>query len=313
MGDIGGTNARFALWSKDAPRQSGRVARREVADFKGPVPAIRSAVAELNNGRMPRRAILAVAGPVAARRAALTNGAWTIEAGRLESALGLDGVTLINDFAAQAHALAHYGGRDVRKLGDGRPRAGAPKVVLGPGTGLGVAAAIPGEKGSTVITGEGGHVTLPARSAREAELLALLRVWFDHVSAERVLSGDGLVHLQRAIGALDGREPSAQTPEEITARALAGACSLCVETLETFCAMLGTVAGDMALAFGAHGGVYVSGGIVPDVADAFARSRFRARFEDKGRFRDYLAAIPTYVVTHPDPALVGLRALAQTK
>jgi glucokinase len=307
LGDIGGTNARFALYDGGA---LGPVSIRAVGDFAEPAEAIRDVLADLG-GDHPKAALFAVAGPVEAGRAALTNGRWQFDAGALRSALGLEAVELVNDFAAQAHAVPALGDADLRRVGGGRALSTAPMAVIGPGTGLGVAGLIPQPGGSVVLVTEGGHVTMAPADAEESRLLDALRRTFGHVSAERVLSGGGLVNLYRAIAALAGREVPERGPAEITQAALAGECPISIQTLDAFCAMLGTAAGNLALSFGARGGVYISGGIVPQILDRLVCSAFRARFEAKGRFARYLAEIPTFAVTHPNPALIGLGRLVE--
>jgi glucokinase len=182
-------------------------------------------------------------------------------------------------------------------------------AVIGPGTGLGVSGLVAdGRGGWRVIVGEGGHVTLPAATAREASLLAVLRERFGHVSAERALSGPGLVNLYDAACRLDGEAPEALLPAQVMARSEPGTAEhsvQCEEALRVFAALLGTVAGNVALTLGARGGVFIGGGIVPRLGARFATLPFRARFEDKGRFRGYLEAIPTWVITAESPALLG--------
>ena len=164
-----------------------------------------------------------------------------------------------------------------------------------------------------ILTGEGGHATMPAFTEREAAVLAHLRERLDHVSAERCLSGPGLVNLYSSLAALDGVPATAYTAAQITDPEIGAQDRLCREATAMFCAMLGTVAGDLALTLGAQGGVYIAGGIVPRLGARFIESGFRARFEAKGRLSDYLAAIPTYVVTHPLPAFLGCAvALAES-
>ena len=304
LADFGGTNARLML-SHGAT--FGAVRRYKVADFSGPAQAIRRFLRDVAPDAPPRRAAIAVAGPVAAGEADLTNSEWTISAAALQRDLALDRVLLLNDFAALAWALPGLADGDLFTIGGGRRLPGSPMAVLGPGTGLGVAAFVP-DRGGVVLATEGGHVTMPAVDDREAEILRRLRARYDHVSAERTLSGAGLEALYGAVSAVDGIAGPDRTAPEITERALAGDCVASRATLETFCAMLGGFAGDVALSMGARGGVFVAGGIVPRFPDFMAQSRFRERFEAKGRFRDWLAAIPTFVVSHPDPAFPGLRA-----
>jgi glucokinase len=186
-----------------------------------------------------------------------------------------------------------------------------PIGILGPGSGLGVSGLVPAAGAWTPLAGEGGHVTMPPATERESAILGLMRRRFDHVSAERVLCGPGLVNLYAAIAELDGVPAASYTPAQIADPAQGAADPRCRETVETFCAMLGTVAGNLALTLGARGGVYIAGGIVPKLGPAFDMSQFRNRFEAKGRFRAYLAAVPTYVITHPVPAFVGLAGLVE--
>jgi len=308
LGDIGGTNARFALYDGHA---LGAVSHRAVADFATPADAIRDVLGDLE-GDQPSAALFAVAGPVGDGRAALTNGRWDFVAAELRDALGVEAVELVNDFAAQAQAVPAFADDDLRRVGGGRADPTAPIAVIGPGTGLGVAGLIPGRDAPTALVTEGGHVTMAPADADEARLLDRLRTSCGHVSAERVLSGPGLVNLYQAIADLEGRDAPNRTPEEITQMALSGECPTSVQSLDTFCAMLGTVAGNLALSLGAKGGVYITGGIVPRFADRFASSAFRERFEAKGRFAGYLAEIPTFVVIHPYAALIGLTRMVET-
>jgi glucokinase len=218
-------------------------------------------------------------------------------------------VRLINDFEAIAWALPHFPARDLARIGGGDPMPDAPIAVLGPGTGLGVAAWLP--QGS-VLNSEGGHVTLAGSSPREDAVIAHLRARFGHVSAERALSGPGLENLYQAIAALDGVAAPARNAAAISQAARKGECPVCRAALDLFCALLGDVAGNLALTFGARGGVYIAGGIVPRLSEELMRSAFRTRFDGKGRMRAYVEPIPVNVVMHQDPAFVGLKALAQT-
>ncbi|ALK10631.1 glucokinase [Blastochloris viridis] len=308
IADLGGTNARFALFGAD---KVGPIVRLAVADHASLPAAIASFLAKAAPAHPPTRAVLAIAGPVDDGRAVFTNADWIADAQQLGRTFGFSSVRLVNDFAAQAWALPHLGGGDLFALGGEASVPGAPMVVLGPGTGLGVAALVPTPAGGIVISTEGGHVTLPGTSPREDAIIAVLRAKLGHVSAESVLSGPGLVHLHDAIATLDGACHTARTGPEITAAGLAGSCPVCRSTLDAFCAMLGMVAGNLALSFGARGGVFVAGGIAPRLVDYLKQSAFRAQFEAKGRFRAYLQPIPVHVVLHGDPAFVGLAAIAR--
>lgn len=298
IGDIGGTNARFAL-----ARDGGwtELARLKVAGFAD----ARSALAQvLQRAPKPMRAaVLAVAGPVSDGQGQLTNGAWTFDAGALAGDLGLRQVLLVNDFAAQALALPHLapedslalGGPDVARSGE------TTLAILGPGTGLGVAALL---ADGTPLIGEGGHVTLPARDAREWRIVEAMARHYGHVSAERVLSGAGLLALQRLLAERRG-EATAASPEAVTEAARQGAPAAS-EAVELFLRFLGTVAGDVALTFGARGGVFLTGGILPHLRELARGGGLREAFLSKGRFRGYLDAIPLRMVVHPDPAFLGL-------
>lgn len=308
LADIGGTNARFAL------TRDGRIegeTHLAVADHPGPVEALREVLARLHPSPPPRRAALAVAGPVEGDTVRLTNSAWVVAAGQLRAAFGFETVKVVNDFGAIAWAVPGLAQEDLVPIGGGRPVPDAPVAVLGPGTGLGVAGLIPARDGPLVLATEGGHVTMAAADEREGALIDRLRRRVGHVSAERVLSGAGLVQLYETVAELDAWPAPARDAAAVVAHALAGDCPASAAALATFCDMLGTMAGNVALTLGARGGVYLAGGIVPRFVDYLRGSAFRARFEAKGRFSDYLAKIPTWVIVHPDPAFLGLIRLLE--
>lgn len=312
IADIGGTNARFALLI------GGRVSAIEVLKTADHADIGAAVVAYLDRaapaaalGAAPAAAAFAVAAPVTGDRIELTNRDWSFSVRALEQALGLGALRVVNDFAAVALAVPRLAPGEVEPIGRGAAVAGAPIAVIGPGTGLGVSALVGGDGNAAPISTEGGHVTLAAADPREDAVIAHLRARFGHVSAERCLSGPGLVNLYCALAALAGGEVAELSPADITDRALAGADPLCVEAVGMFSAMLGTVAGNLALSLGARGGVYIAGGIVPQLGVLFSDSAFRARFEAKGRFAGYMAAIPTFVITAETPAFTGLAALLE--
>lgn len=305
LADIGATNARFGLVRDGALNESRILA---CADFASPVDAALAFLADIPADARPRRGAFALAGPVLGDEVTMINRGWTFSLEETRKALGLDRFVAVNDFTAVALAAPRLGRADVMTVGGGTAVAGAPVAVLGPGSGLGVSGLLPRPGGGWVaLSGEGGHATMAACDDREAEVLAALRARFGHVSAERVLSGPGLAALYAALAEVNG-DPLSEPPEaaEITAAGLAESDPLAVETLELFCALLGTAAGNLALTLGAAGGVLMAGGIIPRLGERFARSPFRARFEDKGRLRPYLQKIPTAVITHPLPAFLGL-------
>lgn len=307
LADIGGTNVRFAL---DRPGAGWREERSfKVADFPGLTEAARAYLDAVRPETPPTRGAFCIASPVFGDHVRMTNAAWTFSVEETRAALGLESLRVVNDFVANALACPRLKPDEAVQVGGGFAHTGGPIAAIGPGTGLGVALLVPTADGLlTPVATEGGHVTLPATDEREAAVLRLLRDTWGHVSAERVVSGPGLALLHDALRRLDGEAPDGRTPKEITAAALAGDRA-CAETLSLFCAFLGTVAGNLALTTGATGGVFLLGGILPRILPFFQDSPFRARFEDKGRFRDYLSRIPTAVVVHPYAAFLGLEGL----
>ena len=308
LADIGGTNIRFA--AQVAGHPPGDTAVFATGDFPGPQAAINAYLARLGVVGSPRAVALAIACPVAGDRVEMTNNRWSFSIEDLRRRLGVPVLKVVNDFTAVALAVPHLLARDLNPIGDGKAVTGAPVAVIGPGTGLGVSALIPTAGSQWVaLETEGGHVTAPAANERESAVLALLRDRFGHASAERCLSGQGLVNLYNALAELGNHDPRPLQPAEVTGNALNQSCSLCVVTVDMFCAMLGTVVGNLALTIGARGGVYIAGGIVPRLGRLFGESLFRHRFEGKGRFSDYMKAIPTFVVTRDTPAFLGLEEI----
>lgn len=308
VGDIGATNARFALVNGDGTLS--RPADLLCADHSTLADAIEAYLTAAEQLR-PMRAVLAVATTPHEDRVAFTNNPWSFSKLELARAIGVGDLRIVNDFHANAMALPMLAADDVQKIGSGDIVADAPSGVLGPGSGLGVSSAVPVDGGLHAIAGEGGHVTMAPGNALESAVLDHLRAQLGHVSAERVLSGPGLVNLYRALCEIDGKAPAELSAEQITEAGAAGSCGYAGAAVAMFCAMLGTVAGNLALTLGARGGIYIAGGIVPKLGDAFVQSEFRARFEDKGRFRDYLASIPTFVITRRHAALLGAARLLQ--
>ena len=306
VGDVGGTNARFGLMSADGTLLHSQVlADADYAEFGD---AIEAFLAGRGTMPMPRIGAIAIASPVAGDQIRMTNHPWNFSIVGLRDRLGFERLEVINDFTALALALPHLGPSDKSQAGGGEAVAGHPLAVLGPGSGLGVSGLIPAGDKWIPLTGEGGHGTLAPLDERESAVISHLRGQFEHVSAERCLSGPGLVNLYMSLAAIDGVPAAPHTAAQITDPETSAADPRCREATEIFCALLGGVAGDLALTLGAQGGVYIGGGIVPRLGARFAASRFRERFEAKGRFRSYLAAIPTWVVTHNMPAFLGCYA-----
>lgn len=307
LGDIGGTHVRWAWQAAPA----GPIVDVEVSRCDEHPSLLESARAYLRQHRLPpaRRACIGIATPVTGDAVRMTNHPWAFSIEALRQALGLDRLLVLNDFAVLALSLPVLGADQLAALGApsaaAPASADAPRALLGPGTGLGVSGLVACRGGWTALAGEGGHVTLAPADDADAEVLAQLRRRFGHVSAERVLSGGGLVHLYEVAAAQAGQAADALAPAEVVQRARDGADAACARAVHLFAGFLGNVAGNLALTLGARGGVYIGGGVVPRMGEAFDAAHFRRRFESKGRFADYLAPIPTWLITAATPALTG--------
>jgi len=310
LGDIGGTNARFALLSHPNAAISD-MRSLSASAFPGPAEAINAYLAK-TGGVRARVAAFGIANPIDGDRVEMTNHTWSFSIEALRRQLDLQHLLVINDFTALALSLPYLPADELHQVGGGTRQMALPIAVLGAGTGLGVSGLLPAGERYLPLAGEGGHVTLAATTAEEAAVIEQLRTTFVHVSAERLLSGPGLVNLYDALARVRQQPVASVDAATITHAALASSDTLAVDTLNMFCALLGTVAGNLALTLGAKGGVFIGGGIVPRLGKFFDRSPFRQRFEDKGRFRAYLAGIPVFVIHAPYPAISGAAvALAQ--
>jgi glucokinase len=305
VADIGGTNARFALSREEGITDEKVLACAEYPSLEAAAEFYLSGLAAAGRALRPQEAALDIAGPLLGDRVALTNHPWSFSAAAVRRALGMKRLILLNDFTALALAIPQLSPAALEQVGGDRADPKAAIGLLGPGTGLGVSGLVPGAGLWLPLQGEGGHVTLPATTAREREVLGWLQNRFPHVSAERVLSGSGIALLYEALCQIDGRPSESLAADQVTQRGLTEVAGTCRSALDMFCGWLGMVAGDLALTLGAHGGMYIGGGIVPRFGPFFARSPFRERFEAKGRFASYLASIPVFVITARNPALLG--------
>jgi glucokinase len=306
IADIGGTNCRFAL------ARNGRYEHlSSVEDIR--YTSLHDAIAEYltvlpENERSGLPAAIAIAAPVGGDQVTMTNKAWSFSIEELKQSLNLASLRVVNDFAATAQAIPYLA--DGEKYVVGLPSSGKGNIgIVGPGTGLGMSSLIPHGAEWVLVAGEGGHTTLAASTEEEFAIVQVLRKRWTHVSAERVLSGAGLVNLYEALCSIEGIEPLMLTPADVTRHALHGSDKNCIKAFEYFCGFLGSVAGDLALTIGAFGGVYIAGGILLRFKEAFAASTFRERFESKGRFSEMLEKIPTYLILDESPALTGLANL----
>jgi glucokinase len=303
IADVGGTNTRCAL-----ALPGGIVERVETfrnRDFPGLEPLLGAYLGLLPPDARPAEAILAIAAPIRGDEIRMININWTISVRELGRRLSLKRVVPLNDFAAQAYALPVLRPADLAQVGGGTAVDLAPKVVVGPGTGLGTAGLVHIGGRWHAITGEGGHVTMAPSNEREARLVALGRERFGHCSAERLVSGAGLAFIHSTL------HGGPELPPDAVGERIAAGDAVALEALGICFELLATVASNLALTFAAFGGVYISGGITPRYVPQLRASGFRQRFEDKGRYRPFLADIPTWVVTGDQPALKGLAAFAE--
>jgi glucokinase len=299
LADIGGTNARFAL-SRDG--EISNYAALRVCDYPSIGAALKAYLDSVNKPQIDH-ALLAVAGPVAGNRCSLTNSPWVVDGSHLERDFRIRRVVLCNDLEAVAWSIPCLKSADFVTIGDGLALAQAPQIIVAPGTGLGVSAWL-GQGVS--ISSEAGHASFAPENESEDDLLRTMRESHSHVSVERLLSGPGLVAIYRMLVAGSGAVPKFKTAAEVSAAAAAESCSFSYRALEHFCAILGSTAGNLALTFGARGGVNIAGGIAPQIIPFLSQSSFRQRFTAKGRFTEWLLHIPTRIIKRPDVALVGL-------
>ncbi len=310
IGDIGGTNARFCILL-DAASEPVHLTSVKTADYPTIDDAIQSVILE-KTGIQPISTILAVAGPIETDEIPLTNCHWVVKPKEMLARLGLKDVVVINDFEAQALAITSLGDDNRELIGPDRPDMMASRVVLGPGTGLGVAGLVYARNAWFPVPGEGGHIDVGPRSARDYQVFPHLETIEGRIAGEQILCGRGLVNLYRAVCAADGVTSAFSDPADITATGLSGENAQAKETLSLFSTYLGRVAGDLALIFMARGGVYLAGGISQKIIPALKLPEFRAAFEDKAPHSALMRTIPTHVVTHPQAALAGLSTYART-
>jgi glucokinase len=304
VGDIGGTNARLGLVTTEGNEVFG-IERMSNKDFPDLKDVVMHYLSKAQCIVYPKKACFAVASPVAGDHISFTNNSWSFSVQNLKCQLGLESLTVINDFEAVARSIPYLGPRELMKVGEGQALSHQAIAVLGAGTGLGMAALVPAHPKPLPLATEGGHASFAALDAVEEHIRHFLLEKHGFVSNEDLLSGAGLVNIYQALCAYSKKAAVLSEAADITSHAIESHDPLCRETLERFCMILGSVAGDYALQIGAKGGVYIAGGIIPRFKEFFASSRFRERFESKGRFRNYLAAIPTYVVIANQPGLIG--------
>ncbi|HEY6529322.1 MAG TPA: glucokinase [Cellvibrionaceae bacterium] len=309
VADIGGTNARFALVSGKANGQFtfSDIQILPAGGYANFSDALRAYIAMLP-GLQPKAVCAAIAGPVVGDKVRMTNLNWAFSCKAVAEEFGLSRFIAMNDFAAVAAAAGNIHPEHLINIKPGRADPHGNKAVFGPGTGLGVAGVVNYNGKWLPLPSEGGHVNLAPRDAFEADIIKAAISTYGHVSAEVFISGPGLVHLYQTIAAVQGAAAEAVKPADITKRALAGDDALCLLTLNTFCSFIGSFAGNLALTYGATGGVYMAGGILPRFADFLRASSFSAAFADKGAQKGYVADVPADLIVHPEVAFAGAAA-----
>jgi glucokinase len=314
LADIGGTNLRFALCeSTQVPLRSDSVRRYRAAEHSSLGEAAARYLDEI--GARPRQAVFAIAGRVDAGEVKITNLPWTVSASTVAAQLGLESVRLVNDFAAQSRCLPLLRAQDLERLGtpaapdlDGRHDRCV--AVVGPGTGLGVGALLLREGRAIVLETEGGHLSFAPGTDEEIAVLNSLRRDFGRVSNERLICGSGLVNLYGAVCEIAAAPKRCATPEQVMQGATDASDAQAVRAVDLFAEILGAIAGDLVLAYGAWDGVFLGGGLLEPLLPTLRRGGFRARFDAKGRFTPTMAQIPTVAVRHPNPGLLGAAGIA---
>lgn len=313
VADIGGTNARFGLVdiaSTQLPHPDYSARQQHTlrcADYPDVASMIRD-YAEVTKTPLPPYACLAIAGPIYKGRVRMTNLSWEFSIAELESELGMEALDVINDFAALAYAMPHLSGNELRQLHTADPDPEAPMLALGPGTGFGMAALVPCSERWKIVPTEGGHCNFAPGTAEEVAILQYMMHKQAHVSVENLISGNGLRSIYTALAHIADEPAQEYTPADINLRGQAGTDPLCRKALDTFCAMLGSVAGDKALSLGARGGVFLGGGITAKLADYIPNTKLLERFTHKGPMSGYVERIPLNMIVKDTAALVGTAA-----
>ena len=304
VADVGGTNIRLA---QETNGNLSEIKKYLCNDFATIADAIKHYFSEFPGVNFSAGCI-AIACPVPGDHVKMTNHYWEFSIEELTQALELEWLGVINDFTSVAHSIPALGEGQKVQIGGGQGVEKANIAVFGPGTGLGVDHLTWTEQGWKALDGEGGHVDFAPQDENDFVIWHFLNKILDHVSAEEVISGRGIVHIYQALASAAGIEPQYTDPADITTHALSGECEICEQTLQQFCRIMGSFAGNLALNLGTAGGVYIGGGIASRFVNFIKQSDFRARFEGKGRFQHYVAPIPTFIITEPDHGLLGAAA-----
>ena len=302
VADVGGTNIRLAVCELETGELT-QVKEFPCAQFDGLELAIRQYFDTLCE--QVSDLCVGIACPVDNEQVVMTNLSWSFSKQALKKSLQLNSLHLINDYTAISLAVPFLNEQEKIKIGGGEPVIDGVTAVFGPGTGLGVSHIIKQDNKWISLDGEGGHCSFTVNTREQADILFVLQEKFGHVSAERILSGQGLVNIYESLCQLAKQPIKLTQPKDVSEAGLSGHCEIARRSLDVFCQVMGGFAGNLALNLACTGGVYIAGGIVPRFADFFAASEFRYYFEDKGRFKGYLSTIPTYLITNDNPGLLG--------
>ena len=314
VADIGGTNARFSavLEGQLESEYEFHYSVEEYPEFAGLIGKLLVEIVEATGWKNPPiNACFAVACPADTEVISFTNSHWTFTKSSLNDALACEKLTVINDFEAVAHGITELGESDLVQVGGQAPIQNKAVGILGAGTGLGVAGLLPHSQGYHVIDTEGGHADYAPIDDVQSAVVNCLRERYGRVSLERLLSGKGLLNIYTALSTIDGVNVVYTTPAEVVAGALDSVDAKALQALNMFCEGMGSAAGNLALTFGARGGIYIAGGVIPRFQEFFINSAFRSKFEDKGRFVSYLQPIPVYLVIRNNLGLLGAAKMLQ--
>lgn len=308
VADIGGTNARVGLVTGEGNEIFG-IEQFSNRDFPSLKDVIAAFLEKAQCVVLPKKACFAVASPVVGDDISFTNNSWSFSIEGLKEELGLDFLHVMNDFEAVARSLPFLGPNELFQIGEGEACPHRALAVLGPGTGLGMAALIPALPAAIAIPSQGGHSSFAPGNEKEECIARYLRQRIGFVSNEDLLSGTGLCNIYQALSEAAGLSIPKPDASAVTEKALSGNDAIALDALDCFTGILGSVAGDFALQMGACGGVYIAGGIVPRFLEYLEKSSFRRRFETKGRMVTYVSAIPTYVIMGTEPGLIGAASI----
>jgi glucokinase len=313
VADIGGTNARFALVTTSDKDGDGPAINSQkiykCADFNG-VDSLLESYRDFVGGVIPELACIAIAGPVDGKNMQMTNLDWAVSREHMERQFGFRRFTMINDFAAVAYALVSVGSASLQPIKAGRAVANAPRAVIGPGSGLGVAALIPIENEWYPLATESGHAAITSATDLEAEVIGMVKKRHPHVSAERMLAGNGIIRIHRILAVINGTEVEKLSCEQITDQALQDNDASCSETIAVYTGLLAGFTRDVAFYYGARGGITFAGNIMRHIAPLLSKNNFESRFMTRGVMDDFISNIPVSLMTITEPGLLGAAAWA---